>query len=75
MDGKATADPGVAKRRLIQVCGGNFPTNKWCYRVGKGNRPYCDLCKAVGRSEIESVGHIQSTGQEVVVTRAHNRCS
>ena len=68
----------TAKRRLIQVCGGTFPTNKWCYKVGKGNSPHCDLCKAVGKTEIESVGHIQSAycvGQEEVVTRAHNRCS
>ena len=68
----------TAKRRLIQVCGGTFPTNKWCYKVGKGNSPHCDLCKAIGRTEIESVGHIQSAycvGQEEVVTRAHNRCS
>ena len=70
--------PWMAKRRLVQVCGGTFPTNKWCYKVGKGSSPNCDLCKAAGRVAIESVGHVQSAyciGQEEVVTRAHNRCS
>jgi hypothetical protein len=72
--------PWMAKRRhmFVPVCGGTFPTNKWCYRVGKGSSPNCDLCKAAGRVAIESVGHVQSAyciGQEEVVTRAQNRCS
>ena len=35
--------PWMAKRRLVQVCGGTFPTNKWCYKVGKGSSPNVTL--------------------------------
>ena len=29
----------MAKRRLVQVGGGTFPTNKWCYKVQPELRP------------------------------------